>query len=96
MKKGNWRSYNVPIGRCNFRNQLHTESSVRGTLGEALYPGCKTERPAAMQLKHRYDLNDLYAMFLEYWDSEDRQPQRGLIVLCVFCKKVSRYTQTSK
>ena len=44
------------------------------------------QKPAAMRQKHRYDLNDLYAVFLEYWDSADSQPQRGLIVLCAFCK----------
>lgn len=39
-----------------------------------------------MQQKHRYDLNDLYAMLLEYWDGVGSQPQRGLIVLYAFCK----------
>lgn len=69
---------------------------MRETLGEALYPGCETEKPAAMQQKHRYDLNDLYAMFLEYWVSEDRQPQRGFTVLCVFGKgfpDIHRYSK---
>lgn len=66
--------------------QPHTELSVGETLGEALYTGCEIQKPAAMLQKHRYDLNDLYAVFLEYWDSADSQPQRGLIVLCAFCK----------
>lgn len=41
----------------------HPESSVRKTPGNALNPGCEIQKPAAMQQKHRYDLNDLYTMF---------------------------------
>lgn len=61
--------------------QSHRCETLRD--GEALCPGCEIQKPAAVQQKYRYDLNDLYGVFLE---NRDSRAQRSLIVLCAFCK----------
>lgn len=73
--------FSVSVHRCKFTHSTHRCETLQD--GEALCPGCEIQKPAAVQQKYRYDLNDLYGVFLE---NRDSRAQRSLIVLCAFCK----------